>query len=100
MTEDNRGWKRTQTVRNKISLARAARSIVFVATKFCVFVATKPVFCRDRIMLVATNIFLLRQNVSSDKHNFVALMFCCGKHTFVATKDVTLVAAPADDSQT
>ena len=73
------------------------------------FVATKHVFCRDKSMLVATNIF-------SSKHMLVVtkifvttniilleLMFCRSKHTFVVTKDVfvaakfILVAAPANN---
>ena len=45
---------------SKLSLAGSAVSIIFVATKVChdrhVFVATKPVFGRDKSMLAATKL--------------------------------------------
>ena len=72
-----------------------------------IFVTTKHVFCRDKIMQVS---FLLRQNVCHDKtvsHDERFLMtsiflsqqemFCCDKHMFVMTK-IILVAAPTNDS--
>ena len=65
-----------------LSLAGAATSIIFVATKL--------IFCRDKTHLLS------RQK------------FCLGKHTFVATKDLfcrdkhvskmILVASPANDT--
>ena len=91
-----------------LSLAGAATSIIFVATKFFwgldnVFVATKQVFCRDKSMVVATkllskqNIFSLsRQNMSfvaiklwkyhfcPDK-SFVATNMCLSRQMFVGT---------------
>ena len=57
-----------------LSLAGAAISIIFVATK----VLSRQIrVCRDKIMFVATKLCLSRQNY-----------VCCDKHTFVATKDV------------
>ena len=96
----------------KISLAGAARNTIFVATKH--------VLCRNKSMLVATKSCLSRQIfvvictcLSRQKlylHNFVATntclsqqnyvcrykylswqMFCRGKHTFVATRDMFCV---------
>ena len=76
----------------KISLVAAARSIIFVMKKLCllrqIFVVTK-VLSKQKYFVV-TNIILSQQN------------FRCGKHTFVATKDLFChdkrhVAAPASD---
>ena len=75
-----------------LSLARAATSVICVATNTCLsrqkyacrdksfvvtklFVVTKHVFCRHKSMLAATKV-LSPQN------------FCPDKHTFVTTKDV------------
>ena len=44
-----------------------------------VFVETKPIFCRDKSMLGATKLLSWQARV--------CYMFCCAKHTFVATKD-------------
>ena len=81
------------------------------------FVATKHVFCHNKSMLVATNIMLLRQarvslfvtikcllpwqKYACHDKTFVMTntcllwqicvttkIFCCGKHTFVVTKEV------------
>ena len=95
-----------------ISLAGAAPSIIFVATKH--------VFCRDKSVLAATK-RLSRQNVFVatkllSRQIFVAIntCLCRNKHTFVATKHlylsrqtkdlfcrdkhvIILVAAPAND---
>ena len=56
-------------------------------------VATKDVFCRDKSMLVATNIFLSRQifvvaKALSRQTFFSRQNVCHDKHTFVTTKDV------------
>ena len=63
-----------------LSLAGAATSIIFVATKH-----------------------LSRQNICRDKHAFVATkdIFCRNKHVFVVTFvaiKIILVAAPANDN--
>ena len=78
-----------------LSLAEAAKSIIFVATKH--------ICCRDKNMLVATTkLCLSRQNVCCEKY-LSSQTFCCDKHTFVAKKDVfdatriILVAVPAND---
>ena len=55
--------------------------------------------CQVKHMFVATNIILLRQKFCCGKRTFVATkdMFCCDKHMFAATK-IILVAAPANDT--
>ena len=79
--------------RGCLSLAGAATSIIFVATKHG-FVATKHVFCRDKSILVVTSfvvkkICLLRQKVCHEKKKGGGgrgqTYFCRDKHTFVAT---------------
>ena len=94
-----------RTVGCNVSLAGAATSIIFVATKvLSTFVATNTCLsqqkyaCRDKIMFVQTNILLSRQAYfCGDKHVFVAKnicrditfvttkIFCRDKHNFVAT---------------
>ena len=81
----------TNIIRDKLSLAGAATSIIFVATNMGLS-RQKNVFCGDESMLVATkHIFAATKN-SCAKLTFVATpllsrqKFCCGKHTFVATK--------------
>ena len=52
-------------------------------------------------MFVTTNIILLQQNFCCGKHTFVATkdMFCCDKHvSFVATK-IILAAPPTNDRE-
>ena len=95
----------------ELSLARAATSIIFVATKmfmFCrdklTFVATKHVFCRDKSMLVATNGISVSTKVLSrqayfcrDKTRLLSRQTrVCRDKTFAATTMI-LVAAPAND---
>ena len=58
----------------RLSLAGAATSTIFVATKH--------VFCHEKSMLAATK-RLSRQNYALSR-------VCRDKHTFVATKDVFL----------
>ena len=69
--------------------------------------------CRDKLVFVATNLCLSRQNIFCREKSLVApkifcrdkcQTFCRGKHPFVATTDVfccdtkmRLVAAPAND---
>ena len=69
-----------------LSLAGAATNISLLTTKFCrhkhVFVATKHVFCPDKIMQIS---FSSRQTY-----------FCRDKDVFIATKMIP-VAAPAND---
>ena len=85
-----------------LSLAGAATSIIFVATKdvFCrgrrVFVATKGL-SRQKMCFVAADACLLRQKVCRDKRCVLSRQtrVCCDKR-FVATKMI-LVAAVASD---
>ena len=80
-----------------LSLAAAATSIIFVATK--------DVFCREKHVFVETKMSLSRQNyVCRDKSELVATKLCLSRQTFynvknmfVATKEI-LAAAPANDS--
>ena len=71
----------------KLSLAGAATSIIFVATK--------DVFCRDKHMFVATKVCLSGQNFCREKAMFAATNICREK-SFVTTKifchNKTLVA--------
>ena len=61
-----------------ISLAGAATSIIFVATKIRV--------CRDKHNFVATKPLSEQAYLCRDKHVLVATNICGGKHTFVATE--------------
>ena len=65
-----------------LSLAGAAASIIFVVIKV--------LFCHDKIHLfVTTKVCLSRPNYVCRNKIFLSWQkFCCGKHTFVATKDV------------
>ena len=58
---------------------RELPQVSFLSRKVFVFVATKHVFCRDKSLLVETNL-------------------CCGKHTCLSRQKMILVAAPANDS--
>ena len=71
-----------------MSLAEAARSIIFVAAK--------QVFCHDKSMLVTTKHLSHKHNFDMTKVLSWQAYFCCDK-TFVATKMI-LVAAPTSDS--
>ena len=64
-----------------LSLARAATSIIFVATNMYkrVSVATEHVFCPDKNMLVVTKL-------CRDKNMFVVTKLCRDKNTLVETK--------------
>ena len=63
-----------------VSLAGAATSIMFAATKH--------VFCCDKSMLAATKCLSQQNYVGHDKICLLWQKFCCDKHTFVVTKDV------------
>ena len=70
----------------RVSLARAATGIVFVATTV---LSRQTRVCHDK--------YLSPQTFRRDKHNFVATkdVFCRDKYVFVAT-EMILVAAPAN----
>ena len=113
------------TVPTCISLAGAATSIIFVATKVLLrqtrtcplLPPPKKIACRDKIFLSWHNFFsqqilvfvFIATKRLSRKHTFVVTngVFCCYKHVFVATKvslsrqtfvvtKMILVAAPAN----
>ena len=76
--QNKRNWRVVSNqlwVGVNLSLAGAATSIIFVATKH--------VFCHDKSMLVATKL-VARQNFCRDKHIFVVTKHL-SRQTFVAT---------------
>ena len=77
----------------KVSLAGAATSIIFVATKLLsrqIFVATKVCLSRKKHNFVSTNVLSRQAYFCRDKRRV-----CCDK-TFVTIK-ILLVAVPAND---
>ena len=98
--------------------AGAATIIIFVCRDKTRLLSRQNYACRDKIIFVATNMFLSRQNICGycnklskknchNKHIIEATKFCRDKHTCVATNIlvsrqtrvlVILVAAPANDT--
>ena len=75
-------WQRSD--RYSLSLARAAASIIFVATN----VLSRQIrVCRDTTF-VATKLCLSRQNFCRDKYLSQQTLFCRDKNVFVVTKHV------------
>ena len=72
--------------RARVSLAGAAKSIIFVATEVCL--SRQNYVCRDKIMFVATKLCL-----SVSKKYLPRLRFCRNKHTFFRGKHVSLATA-------
>ena len=102
-----------------LSLARAATSVIFVATNVLSrqtrLLWRQKYACSDKTSFVVTKVCLSRHNFSRDRRVFVGHEFCRGNHHFVAIKDVyqndkmsrpktfvatemILVAVPADDT--
>ena len=62
----------------KVSLAKLATSIIFVAPKH--------VFCRNKSMLVTTNLLLCLSRQNTSQSMLVATNFCHDKHVFCRGK--------------
>ena len=68
----------------KVSLAKAATSIIFVGPKY--------VFCRNKRMLVTTNLLLCLSRQNTSQSMLVATNFCHDKHVLKCCREKNVLS--------